>query len=127
MLPNTKYIESDPVSKFDFVEKKLQPIGGAEILACERVRHRRHKTVDSDFHTVPSALKNAFKRWPDARNHQNPENGDEKSQRQARRRHENVKAKNIENNWPQNRKRQRNVSLHKQQDGRHDLQKEITI
>jgi hypothetical protein len=35
-----------------------------------------------------------------------------------------VKAKNVEDNCAQNGKRQRNVSIHKQQDGRHDLQKE---
>src|ERR1700747_2946590 len=72
----------------------------------------------------PSALQNALERGPDARDHENPENGDEKSQRQACWRHKNVKAKNIENNSPQNRKRQRNVAIHKQQDRRPDLQKE---
>jgi hypothetical protein len=81
MLPDAKYIEPDPVSEFDFVEKKLQPIGGAEILARECIRHRRNKAIDSDFRHVPSALQNTFERWPDARNHENPENRDEKSQR----------------------------------------------
>jgi hypothetical protein len=33
MLPDPKYIESDSVCKFDFVEKKLQPIRRAKILA----------------------------------------------------------------------------------------------
>src|ERR1700741_4445580 len=124
MLPDTKYIESDSVRKSDFVEKKLQPISGAEILARERIRHRRHKAINSDFHRVPSALQNTFERWPDARDHEKPENGDEESQRQACWRHKNVKAKNIENNSPQNRKRQRNISIYKQQDRRPDLQKE---
>jgi hypothetical protein len=122
--PNPKHIEPHPVSKFDFVEKKLQPIGGVEILAREHVRHRRDKAIDSDFHRAPSALKNRLERWPDARNHENPENGDEKSQWQSCRRHEDVKAKYVENNWPKNRKRQRNVPIHKQQDRRHDLQQE---
>jgi hypothetical protein len=98
------HLTADPVSKFHFVEKKLQPIGGAEMLACECVRHRRDKAIDSDFHHVPSALKNALERWPDARNHENPENGNEKSQRQSCWRHEDVKAKYVEDDGPQNRK-----------------------
>ena len=102
----------------------LQPIGRAKILARKRVRHRPDKAIDSDFHRVPSALQNTFECGPNARSHKNPEHRDEKSQRQACWRHENVKANNVENNWPQNRKRQRNISIRKQQDRRHDLQKE---
>jgi hypothetical protein len=104
MLSNSKHIEPHPVRKFDFVDKKLQPIGGAEIHAGERVRYRRDKAIDSDFHRVISALKNALERWPNARNHENPENGDEKRQWQSGWRHEDVKAQYVEDDWPQNRK-----------------------
>ena len=71
----------------------------------ERVRHRRDKAIDSDFHRVISALKNALERRPNARNHENPENGDEKSQWQSGWRHEDVKAQYVEDDRPQNRKR----------------------
>src|SRR5580658_2989986 len=50
MLANPKDIQPNAIRRLDFFEEVAQAIGRAEILTCQRVRHRGHKTIDSDLH-----------------------------------------------------------------------------
>jgi hypothetical protein len=67
-------------------------------------------------------LKDSGKRRPHPPSRKKPQDSNDHSQRQTRGRHENVKAKYVDNDRPQDCKRQRHVAICKQQDRRCYLQ-----
>jgi hypothetical protein len=67
-------------------------------------------------------MKNSGKSGPHSPNRKKPQDRNDHSQWQTRRRHENVKAKYVENHGSQNRQRQRHVAIRKQQDCGYYLQ-----
>src|ERR1700747_1048430 len=71
-----------------------------------------------------SRSKDRRKRRSDTPSRKKPQDRDEQSQRQTRRRHENVDTENVENDGAQDRKRQRNVPICQKKQGGHDLQQE---
>jgi hypothetical protein len=50
MLANPKDIQPNVIRRLDFVEEVAQAICRAQILTRQGVRHRGHKTIDSDLH-----------------------------------------------------------------------------
>jgi hypothetical protein len=67
-------------------------------------------------------LKDSRKRGPHLPSRKKPQDRNGDSQRQTRRRHENVKAQYVDNHGPQNRQCQRHVAIRKQQDRGYYLQ-----
>jgi hypothetical protein len=61
MFANPKDVQPNAIRTLDVVKEVAQAICGAEILTLQGIRHRSHKTIDSDLHNPAILQKVAMK------------------------------------------------------------------